>query len=85
MIPPEYAANPADTLFLGDARRFATVVQAIALKPGASLPELFPDRADSNAALRLFDHPHCSAAGGVATGVDGAGVSGGVGASGGLP
>lgn len=67
MTPPAQLADAPRLLFpdldLGDARRdrrFATVVRAVAANPGASLPQLFPDRSDYNACLRLFDSPHCT-------------------------
>lgn len=41
-------------------RRFEKVVQTMADNPGASLPELFPNRSDYNACLRLFDSPRCT-------------------------
>lgn len=50
-------------LDLGDVRRnrrFHTIVGTIAAKPGASLPELFPNRSDYHACLDLFDAPECS-------------------------
>lgn len=40
--------------------RFARVVAALAEKPGASLPQVFPDRAQYHAALNLLGHPSCS-------------------------
>ena len=42
---------------LGDARRdkrFARVVEALAQRAGRPLPEIFPDPAEYDAALRLF-------------------------------
>ena len=57
----------AQTLFpelnLGDCRRnkrFEKVVQALADNPGASLPEVFPNRSDYNACLNLFNAKECS-------------------------
>lgn len=59
--------HSADTLFagldLGDRRRhkrFARVVQAMADRPGVSLPQLFPNPTQYHACLNLFDTPHCS-------------------------
>jgi hypothetical protein len=57
----------AQTLFpdldLGDIRRqrrFADIVDVLAAAAGQSLPALFPDAADYNACLRLFDTPHAT-------------------------
>ena len=50
-------------LNLGDVRRnkrFEKMVQALADNPGASFPELFPNRSDYNACLNLFNAGECS-------------------------
>lgn len=65
-MPLTLTTRPEDLfpdLNLGDVRRnrrFRRVVEAIVAHPGASLPQLFPDRSDYNACLRLFDSPHCT-------------------------
>lgn len=58
------AVATADHLFpdlaLGDRRRdrrFGTVVRAVAQRPGASLPQLFPDPTQYHAVLNLFHGP----------------------------
>lgn len=67
MDQPFELAQVADQLFpnldLGDPRRdrrFRTVVQEMARKPGQSLPQIFPDVSQYHACLRLFDAPPCS-------------------------
>ena len=67
MIPPTQLADAPRFLFpdlhLGHETRnarFRKVVRAVAENPGASLPQLFPNRNDYNACLNLFDSPSCS-------------------------
>lgn len=62
-LPRELAQTLFPHLDLGDARRdrrFAEVVDRIATGPGSSLPTLFPDPADYDACLRLFDAPEAT-------------------------
>ncbi len=51
------------SLELGDIRRnrrFSQVAQALAEKPGVSLPEVFPNPSHYNACMNLFDAEECN-------------------------
>lgn len=70
MITPEYEASPADWARnhfggaeLSDLRRVErviTIAEAMALSPGATLPQMFAHRYDLKAAYNFFAHPEAT-------------------------
>lgn len=65
ILPPprELASTLFPDLDLGDTRRqrrFAAIVDSLATAAGQSLPTIFPDPADYDACLRLFDSPRAT-------------------------
>src|ERR1700747_328806 len=61
LVPPrEWAQNEFGFAELGDQRRnkrLVNIAENLAVSPGGTLPQAFPEWAELKAAYRFFDHP----------------------------